>query len=254
MPKLKTFNIESDFIAGLPQVRVTVTVYVNAAGQFYCQIPKELAPCFDTSRAGWEDSHFFKGKNGAVNMRYDSFNELKSELTKAVNELAKPHEVKEKIIAYYIESKGSFAVSKDGHFVRNLTESLDASWFDKIDNTYSCMHGPYSLSIQAGVYWRVVRTLNGKTVETFENLPLNSDNTPDQVLNRWRCSPDSYRRKIIPYSDQAAKFFISLIEGMCHLNYLVQTATYDKEDLLKTINQGLTLLQNESKETGDRHE
>ena len=106
------------------------------------------------------------------------------------------------------------------------------------------MATPYSLSISVGVFWRITRTLAGKTVVTYERVRNEDKNSLEAILNGWQCFPRECQQKIIPYSDKAARFFISLIEGMCRLNYLVQTATFDEKDLLETINKGTLLLPN----------
>ena len=50
MPKLKTLELESQYIAGLKQISLKVTLYVNADGEFYCEVPEALQDCFDMSR------------------------------------------------------------------------------------------------------------------------------------------------------------------------------------------------------------
>ena len=233
MPKLKTLELESQYIAGLEQIKLKVTIYVNAEGEFYCEVPEALQDCFDMSRVGWGDSAFFRDRRGRICMKDSSYGALVGSLQKALNEIARPNEIREKVICYYIESQGSFAIDSAGGIHRDLTGNIDAQWFDKTSNSFGCMASPYSLSIAAGVYWRITRSLAGKTVVTY-----------DLVRNY----PRECEQKVIPYSDKAAKFFISLIEGMCRLNYLVQTATFDEKDLLATIEKG-TLLLEQGKQT-----
>lgn len=248
MPKLKTLELQSQYIAGLKQITVKVTLYVNAEGKFYCEVPEVLQNCFDMSRVGWGDSPFFHDRRGRICMKDSSYVALVGSLQKALDEIARPEEIREKVICYYIESKGSFAIDSKGNIVRDLTGNVDAHWFDKISNMYGCMASPYSLSIAAGVYWRITRSLAGKTVVTYELVRNEDKASSDYALNEWRCYPREREQKVIPYSDKAAKFFISLIEGMCRLNYLVQTATFDEKDLLATIEKG-TLLLEQGKQT-----
>lgn len=244
MPKLKTLELQSQYIAGLKQITVKVTLYVNAEGKFYCEVPEVLQNCFDMSRVGWGDSPFFHDRRGRICMKDSSYVALVGSLQKALDDIARPEEIREKVICYYIESKGSFAIDSKGNIVRDLTGNVDAHWFDKISNMYGCMASPYSLSIAAGVYWRITRSLAGKNAVTYELVHSEDKNSPDYILNNWNCCPKELEQKIIPYSDKAAKFFISLIEGMCRLNYLVQTATFEEKDLLETINKGTLLLPN----------
>ena len=248
MPKLKTLELESQYIAGLKQISLKVTLYVNADGEFYCEVPEALQDCFDMSSVGWGDSAFFRDRRGRICMKDSSYGALVGSLQNALDEIARPNEIREKVICYYIESQGSFAIDSAGGIHRDLTGNVDAQWFDKTSNSFGCMATPYSLSIAAGVYWRITRSLAGKTVVTYD-LVRNEDKTsPDYALNDWRCYPRECEQKVIPYSDKAAKFFVSLIEGMCRLNYLVQTATFDEKDLLTTIEKG-TLLLEQGKQT-----
>lgn len=245
MPKLKTLQLESQYIAGLDRISLDVTVYVNGKGEFYCALPEMLYPCFDLSCAGWQGSDFFQNRQGITCIKKESYGELVSCLQHALDEIARPNEIREKVIGYYIESQGTFAIDSAGGIHRDLTGNVDGKWFDKTsDRSGSYMATPYSLSISVGVFWRITRTLAGKTVVTYERVRNEDKNSLEAILNGWQCFPRECQQKIIPYSDKAARFFISLIEGMCRLNYLVQTATFDEKDLLETINKGTLLLPN----------
>ena len=158
MPKLKTLELESQYIAGLKQISLKVTLYVNADGEFYCEVPEALQDCFDMSRVGWGDSAFFRDRRGRICMKDSSYGALVGSLQNALDEIARPNEIREKVICYYIESQGSFAIDSAGGIHRDLTGNVDAQWFDKTSNSFGCMATPYSLSIAAGVYWRITRS------------------------------------------------------------------------------------------------
>ena len=66
MPKLKTLELESQYIAGLKQISLKVTLYVNADGEFYCEVPEALQDWLDVSRVGGWDSGCFRSRRGRI--------------------------------------------------------------------------------------------------------------------------------------------------------------------------------------------
>lgn len=61
---------------------------------------------------------------------------------------------------------------------------------------------------------------------------------PAALLNSWTgfVLPRDFRE--IPYSDDAANFFYSMMEGLVKLGQRLQDATFEQEDLLSLIAQG----------------
>ena len=264
MPKVNTVQI--DVKSAGTWHRTPVDILVNAAGEFYCNVPERASVYFETGKAYDGITCEVRRRGSKPQLFAQSFDALHQVLRKGITAALAPEVKTEHVIRYNIESHVSFWEKANGVIVPNGyfadqrpgcgPEERDGGWADELAPNRSMFgghhaqkpsRGGYSLTIGAQAMTKRTETYGAATKTSYDlyyagGSHLGGDN-PAQRLNGW-CAidlPDGCKE--MPYSDEAAEFFFKLLMGMAELSRMIQRATFDEKDLLRAIsNNSLPML------------
>lgn len=255
MPKLKKAEYMARNDPGHLE-RLDVELHVDRKGRFYCDLPEHLRTPFD---ARLIDSSARRVPEGFFRAVSSSLEALESAIRAALHAYVRPQVTEEPVIRYNIESHVSFAEDRDGNVYPNacwpgaqwadagftVNESGRERALDK-SRRYGGHHaanpaqGGYGLIIGAKALMK--RTIRFGDKERVEYEPYykgrhrsDYEGNPAALLNSWTSLDLGDHPKEIPYSDEAALFFHSLLLGMAELCRRIQAATFEKDHLLTLI-------------------
>jgi len=240
MPHLKTetFKIKTEAdVWHYPKVKISV----NANGEFYANLESDVR----ISAEGVLKQQFIEGEK--IKVIASSLNTLESLIEKIYRNHYEPKITEEPVILYNIESHVTFAEDKDGNIFPNAGYP-NANW--NMDyNRYGEHHaakpsnGGYCLTIGAKAMMKTTYFYgDGKKVKYKPYYKgeshLGRDN-PAQQLNNWAAFNLDYDTcKEMPYTDEAAEFFYSLLYSMAKISKMIQDNTFEQEKLLQLIATG----------------
>lgn len=250
MPRVKKQIIEV-FLGsgGLGTIRTEVVFYVNAAGEFYCEVPPEAMDYFSIDKIYDGGVRCRLSKNLKKSIYSETMSSLEVAINAAVIACNLPQISVEHVICYNIESHVSFALSEGGD-VQSTACSDGSSWCD--NKMYGGHYagnehkGGYSLTVGAKAMTKTTTKVGERTRIKYERYNQEVSHfdlsKPASLLNSWVGFNLASNAKEIPYSDQAAMFFYNIMLGMSKLSKQVQEATFDKDGLLEVIHSGQALL------------
>lgn len=246
MPHFKTesFSVHN----GVAAHKLKIKVSIDACGHFYAYLPAEY---YESVKGvlGHTGNPVDQARGVKITeVTYEAFRELVISVLKAYS---MPLYEEYPVIRFKLETHVAFAEDDGGNVYPNGYFE-GARWTDD-DGRYGKHHaskpckGGYSLTIGARAMMKKV-TRYGSS-EKIEYQPyykgashLGVDN-PAQLLNGWCGVYLGDDAREIPYSDEAALFFHSLMQGMAMLAKKIQDHTFDPEDLAALISKGgFTLL------------
>ena len=213
----KTVKITSQYVTNNEPESLTIDIHINEEGEFFCEIPEKIL-CYFSQH--YPNNLFIRDKTRwAFKWRQYAF--LIELLQIALDTVTRPAVTQEKVIAFELETFGRFSF--------NCERETDAEGFKDFyffsDHQGSCL----GLKLAARVYYRTTVNLNGELTEKLEPYPnpkiIAGD--PAALLNAWRTEPNPKRCKIIPYTDEAAEYFLSLFKGIS------QTTLHISDDFRK---------------------
>jgi hypothetical protein len=172
-----------------------------------------------------------------------TFTALETLIKDALHKVLAPTITETPVILFNIESHVAFAEDEQGTIYPNAAFP-GASW--KLDRAmYGGHHavepapGGYSLIIGAKALLKRTYTYGDKVKVEFESYYKDGTHhgreNPAQLLNSWSAMSLGKYPKEIPYSDEAAMFFYTLLMGMAKLSKQIQEATFSTENLLELI-------------------
>ena len=235
MPKFKKIEYRIPNIDGIFESFVA-DVRVNAAGFFYCYIPEHVAAVINFSVVSRAVS---QGENNQILIKSKEFGLLDKAIKEAAKILYEPEVEEIHVIRYKIAVSASVAVDEQGNVCPNSGWPT-AKWLTS-EAFGSCGPGnPQSLSIVAcAMTKRIMKYPDGKQKVSYELYYAGGDHhgktNPAELLNSWNKQIYNDSAKEIPYTDANALFFHRLLLGMTQLILMIQTATFEQDDLLKTI-------------------
>lgn len=254
MPKLKTETVRATIGSGFATAWVKVDVYVNTSGEFYCPIPDKVLEYFSVGGYG-------NGSNPAIHCNFNKaqklclycveLDPLLNLLRRALIDVNTPQVTETHVIRFCIKTKVTFALDADGQVFPNATYP-GASWQNLRqvalgESAYGMFsnHDGYTLCIGAKALTRVEKRLGSKVVVDYERYYKGASHhgreNPAQKLNSWAGFDLPEDAKEIPYTDEAALFFHSIMLGMAKLCKQIQDATFNEDRLLETISKSLPL-------------
>lgn len=260
MPRLKKHTFHARNSAGHIE-RLEVEFHVDTSGRFYSNLPEHLRAPLASGHAGGAliDLRARRAPEGFFRVSANTLEELEHAIGAALEAYIAPEVTEEPVIRYNIESHASFAEDADGNICPNAGWP-GAKWADDgstIDqngrerareygkrygghHTANPAEGGYGLVI--GAKAMVKRTMRFGERETVEYLPYREgdpaddpENDPAALLNSWTAMSLGDSPSEIPYSDEAALFFHSLLLGMAELSRRIQSQTFGTERLLALI-------------------
>ena len=213
----KTVKITSQYVTANETESLTIDIHINENGEFFCEIPEKILCYFSTH---YPDKLFINDKSRWA-FKWRQYGFLIELLPIALDSVIRPTVTQEKVIAFEL---GTF-----GRFSFNCERETDAEGF-KDFYFFSDHPGPcLGLKLAARVYYRTTVNLNGELTEKLEPYPnpqiIVGD--PAAMLNAWHTEPNPKRCKIIPYTDEAAEYFLSLFKGIS------QTSLHISDDIQK---------------------
>lgn len=254
MPKLKKTSYMASNKAGATE-KIDVEIHVAADGRFYAHVPEFLRPATANSVIDHRGSKVA----GRFKVTSPTLDELDRIIQSALNDFVTPDVSEEPVIRYNIESHVSFAQDSDGNIFPNAGFP-GAEWDGDITvrRMYGDHHathpakGGYSVVVGARAMLKRTYRFGDKTKVEYEfynkgQSRLGHEN-PAQLLNSWVAQDLGPSPKEIPYTDEAALFFHSMLLGMATLCKRIQEATFDQQKLLEAIasRSGIPLLQSKS--------
>jgi len=243
MPRLKKQAFSTHNKAGHTE-SINVEIHVSADGQFYGYVPEYLLPSLDAKNID------LRGKATGVKVVASTLDEFEQVVQSALYKYATPELVVEHVIRYNIESHSAFAfddagnIYPNGYFGDNLKFSCSKNAFGgslpygKHHATSAAKSG-FSLTVGAKAMTKTTTIYEDKRRVSYSNYykdgsHLGHDN-PANLLNSWHSFSLPDDAKEIPYSDEAALFFHSMMMGIAQLNKKVQEATFGIENLQRMI-------------------
>lgn len=214
---LKTVKITSQYVTNNETESLTIDIHINEEGEFFCEIPEKIL-CYFSTR--YPDNLFIRDKTRWA-FKCREYSLLIGLLQIALDSVTRPTVTQEKVIAFELETFGRFSF--------NCECETDAEGFKDFyffsDHQGSCL----GLKLAARVYYRTTVNLNGELTEKLEPYPNPNIivGDPAAMLNAWRTEPNPKRCKIIPYTDEAAEYFLNLFKGIS------QTTLHVSDDIQK---------------------
>lgn len=244
MPKLKKQPFSTRNKAGHTE-RIDVEIHVSASGRFYGYVPEFLLPSLDEKNIDQSG----KASSG-IKIEADTLAQLERVIQDALHKYATPEVVIEHVIRYNIESHCAFSfddagnIYPNGYFGENLKFSCNSNAFGGNmpygeHHATSAAKGGFSLTIGAKAMTKTTTIYGDKRQAEYSlyykgGSHLGHDN-PANLLNSWNSFRLPDDAKEIPYSDEAALFFHSMMMGIAQLNKKVQEATFGVENLQRMI-------------------
>lgn len=243
MPRLKKQTFSTHNKAGYTE-SIDVEIHVSADGQFYGYVPEYLLPSLDAKNID------LRGKAAGIKIVAATLDNLERVIKSALYKYATPEVIEEHVIRYNIESHCAFAfddagnIHPNGYFGENLKFSCDKSAFCGNlpygdHHATSAAKGGFGLTVGAKAMTKTTTIYGDKRQVAY--IPyhkggshLGHDN-PANLLNSWHSFSLPDDAKEIPYSDEAALFFHSMMMGIAQLNKKVQEATFGVENLQRMI-------------------
>ena len=213
----KTVKITSQYVTNNEPESLTIDIHINEEGEFFCEIPEKIL-CYFSTR--YPDNLFIRDKTRWA-FKCREYSLLIELLQIALDLVTRPTVTQEKVIAFELESFGRFSFNVEGE---TDAERFKDFYFFSVHQG-SCL----GLKLAAHVYYRTTVNLNGELTEKLEPYPdpkiIAGD--PAALLNAWHTEPNPKRCKIIPYTDEAAEYFLSLFKGIS------QTTLHISDDFRK---------------------
>lgn len=232
-------------------------ISVDIDGLFYCYPPQELWDVLNDNTELVKDHGGTlcgnRKKHGVVCA--DTLSNLRTLLRRGWEILNAPEGTEELVIRYVMDSHVSFAEQPDGTIVPNASYP-NAKWVrdkgrygdhhatDRARDGYSMHVGAKACIKQTKRFGKKVETHYESYYGTDENGKPNSHlsyDHPAAQLNSW-CAFDMENPKEMPYTDEAALFFHSLMLGMAELQRRMQAVVADEEKFIEYVNSGMRLL------------
>ncbi|WP_409409896.1 hypothetical protein AAE485_14155 (plasmid) [Acidithiobacillus ferriphilus] len=239
MPKFKKITYSVENKAGA-KVELAVDINIDANGIFYATLPLYIKDAVDPSHIHHGVSVKDKDK---FRVQAPTFETLDRVIRASVHAYAQPDVTETPVILYLIESHVAFAEDENGHVCPNAGWT-GARWNqdERFGNHHSSnLTQGYSLSVGARAMLKITHRY-GSTERVEYRLYYKGDShlgqdNPAQLLNSWGGFSLGRSPKEIPYSDEAALFFHSLMMGMAEMSRKIQDATFDQERLMQAIAQ-----------------
>ncbi len=226
--------------------RLDVEILISANGNFYAYLPEQFRDAVHSRYVGFSA----RAPEGKFQVSALSFADLERGIQDALHAYVRPEVTEEPVIVYNIESHVSFAEDDAGRIFPNATFP-GAHWvgMDRDERAKYGGHdqvnsakGGYSLVIGAKAMLKRTTCFGARSTVKYELYYKNGDHlghdNPAQLLNSWASFHIDVRRREtreIPYSDEAAMFFHSLMCGMAELSRRIQDATFTSERLMALI-------------------
>ena len=217
-----------------------LVVKVNAGGLFYVNVPKRLEKAIRGTGLMIRGTTRKANLESDIDVFADTYEKLHTGLFTAAQLALNPERTVEHIICYNIALHCAFAERKDGSTARN---GIDGEWNNRAafgnHHSSNMARGGYSLCVGAQAMTKVTLKLGDHVETKYENYykdesHLGTEN-PAQKLNSW-CSftmPDNCVE--IPYTDEAALFFDSMMMGVVNMSRKINSVLGTKEAVLEAI-------------------
>lgn len=189
------------------------TVTVDREGTFYATVPEYLQDVAQTfPKAVWH--------NGRVRLSAPRLSELLTDLQKAMKDYHAMSVERELVIFYDYTAKASFWKTVDGIYLPNgYFDNGEGGGWKGQGNLHSVNLAPgYSVQLAARCLWRCVYT-RGAAVKVVAEYPKDEDlGEQGHLLNGFRGFDRNWLDcKYLPYTEEAAKFFVGAMLAMCGL-------------------------------------
>lgn len=196
-------------------------IYLTDEGDFYCELPQRLLP-FVRSRSFFGRHVPFLNNKNKWCVKNSQYKEVVKFLFYAFNQTTAPKKNTERVIAFQLSAAGHFSYNIEGDVA-----PYPATEF-KFRSTDDSRLGFY---VAVQVLNRKVETADGNSEENFQAIRP-QDVTPDDPagrINAWKTSPDLDKCRIIPYSEEAALYFLNLLEGTARTVLHLSNDTSEKD-------------------------
>lgn len=237
--KTETFSVHN----GVTTHKLKLKVNIDAQGHFYATLPEEYA---ETVQGVLGHASTSVNSERGVKITEETYEAFRKQVVAVMTAYSMPLYEEYPVIRYNLETHVTFAVDEGGNvFPNGYFEG--ASW-PADDGRYGNHHaaspceGGYSLTIGARALLKKVTRYG--SAEKVEYKPyykgeshLGVDN-PAQLLNAWCGVSLGKGAREMPYSDEAALFFHTLMQSMAMLSKQIQEHTFDPDDLAALISKG----------------
>ena len=221
-------------------VAIDTEILIDSAGIFYAHIPDRMKMAFDHALIDHRERRAVEGK---FKIRAKTLEEIERAIEEGLERYAEPSITEEPVIRYNIESHVLFAETPDGSIVPNASWE-GARWPDdrgRFGNHHATNMPPggYSLIIGATAEMKTTHQYGEKKAVKYKTYykggSHHGHDNPAELLNSWAGMDVGKSPKEIPYTDEAALFFHSLLMSMATISRRIQEATFTQADLLALI-------------------
>lgn len=199
---------------------ITVPFYFGEDHKIFCELPECLLSGLEWRRFADENKVFtgkcvpFVNKAGKWCLQSNELKDLQVFLYRARLQQRLPKDKPVRLIAYYIEKLGNFSYDQYGETAASGKKAFES-------NNLPCTVIGLHIAV------KVVELAAQAAGQAMEESCSNSEDEPSSEdlaakINAWGTWPDLDSCDMVEYSDEAARYFLSLLETtsefMLHLN------------------------------------
>lgn len=187
----------------------------------------------------------FFNKNNELHFQAMNLADITSHLSDKLKEFVNCDEKVDYVIAYEYSSRVRYWKSDNGEVrqnAANLPENETGKWIGE-NRSYSFDKGLFSVGVGATCLKKTTYTGNGQVAVKYSSAFRDTNiGEYGNLLNDWSVSiePSPHRNndsvKIIPYTEEAARFFYELMKSLCILSDKFMETFGDEEKTIAFIN------------------
>lgn len=237
--------------------RFECPTYVDSDGKFSIIVPPDLVPTAEElGKFGHElrkeigyfemQENFYSRGTYSSRVLAKTLKTCKDFLQKCAEEHLKCETKTERVIAYRVTVYVSFWLGKNGKPYGNGGEcdAPEGSWWKpKLKDNHESRERAGVVGVAALVFDKTTHKRASGSNETFERV-RNSDDAAAAKLNSFHFDVDPEQHGILfmPYTPEAAEFFVRMMESVCMLAKQLDDFFADKKRVKAVIEAGASLL------------
>lgn len=250
MPKLPDKVIEAEAKDGT-EYRAKVEVNVDSEGKFSIAIPDDLTAIAKEIGSSGRNISFGASYNKERVYSRDLGSALRF-LQDCAKSYIEAEEITDRVLVFTAKLDVSFWRLSDGTPIQDGGKAKTGKWWDSKINghQFDSRNHPkqFAIGIGAAVFDRITtkrstgNTVRWERVEKQDHLAYPQNWL--EHLNDWHCAvdPKSEASKVIPYTEDAARFFHRVMESLCRMAMSVDEFLGDEQKLIAAIEKDVKLL------------
>lgn len=201
----KKITIQSHYEVNGERESLSADIYLTDKGEFLCELPQRLLPYISNHAFIGRNVPFLNEQNQWC-LKGPQYKGIVNFLQRVLDRITCPTAGSVRVIAFQIFTSGEFSYNIAGETAPLQTKEFKYRATDR---------SRIGFSLAVKVLKRKIGRLNKKICQEFEEIgpqDLHSED-PAARINAWNTTPDLNQCQIIAYSEEAAQYFLSLLEG-----------------------------------------